>query len=92
MNNYIYENHNTKSFYNMAWITFVISAIGMIAGLFYLEATVAMKGFLTMSYLFTVSSCFTLAKVVRDQHEADKFISKVENAKTEQFLAEKKSI
>jgi len=92
MNNYIYENHNTKAFYSMAWIMFAISSIGMAAGLFYLETTIAMKGFLTMSYIFTVSSCFTVAKVVRDQHESDKFLSKVENAKTEKYLAEKKAI
>jgi len=89
MQNYIYENHNTKAFYNMAWLTFAISSIGMGAGLFYLEASIAMKGFLTMSYIFTVSSCFTVAKVVRDKHESDKFLAKVENAKTEKFLAEK---
>lgn len=41
-----------------------------------------------MSYLFSVTSCFTVAKVVRDRHEADKFINKVENAKTEKFLNE----
>ena len=31
--NYIYENNNTKSFYNMAWIAFGISFIGMAVGL-----------------------------------------------------------
>ena len=61
-------------------------------GLVYLEASMAMKGFLTMSYMFTVSSCFTLAKVVRDRHEADKFINKVESAKTEKFLNESNTI
>ncbi|MEM6964448.1 MAG: YiaA/YiaB family inner membrane protein [Bacteroidota bacterium] len=89
MQNYIYENHNTKAFYNMAWITFGIASIGMAVGLFYLDASVAMKGFLTMSYIFSVSSCFTVAKVVRDKHESDKFLEKVEKAKTEKFLAEK---
>lgn len=89
MNNYIYETHNTKSFYSMAWISFVVSATGMVAGLLYLNADIAMKGFIGMSYLFSVASCFTLAKVVRDKHEADKFINKVESAKTEKFLSER---
>jgi len=85
---YIFENNNTKSFYTMAWMSLALSAAGMTAGLMYLEADLAMKGFLIMSYLFTVTSCFTLAKVVRDKHEAEKFINKVSVAKTEKFLNE----
>ena len=88
MSNYIYESHNSKGFYNMAWIAFGLSMIGMIAGLGYLEADFAMKGFIAISYIFSISSCFTVAKVVRDKHESDKFINKVENAKTEKFLNE----
>ena len=89
MQNYIYENNNTKAFYSMAWITFAIASLGMAAGLYYLEASIAMKGFLIMSYIFSVTSSFTVAKVVRDKHESDKFLDKVEKAKTEQYLAEK---
>jgi len=85
----IYENQNTKSFYSMAWIAFSLAFIGMIAGLIYLQADLAMKGFLVMSYLFTVTSCFTVAKVVRDRHESEKIIHKVEHAKTEKFLNER---
>ncbi len=88
MNNYVYEDNNTGSFYAMAWAAFILSAIGMFLGVFYLEADLATKGFIAMSYLFSVSSCFTVAKVVRDRHEASKFIKKVELAKTEKFLSE----
>ena len=92
MNNYIYENVNTKSFYNMAWIAFVISFVGMAIGLYIVDTSAAMKGFLGMSYLFTVTSCFTVAKVVRDKHEAEKFTNKIENAKTEKFLNENSKV
>lgn len=88
MNHYIYENSNSKSFYNMSWIAFGLSFVGMLIGLVYMDADLAMKGFLGMSYLFSVTSCFTLAKVVRDRHEAERFINKVESAKTEKFLNE----
>ena len=88
MSHYIYENSNSKSFFNMAWIAFVVSFVGMVIGLVYMEADLAMKGFLGMAYLFSVSSCFTLAKVVRDRHESERFVNKVENAKTEKFLTE----
>ena len=88
MHGYIYENSNTKSFYNMAWIAFGISFVGMGIGLVYMQADLAMKGFLAMSYLFSLTSCFTLSKVVRDRHESERFINKVENAKTEKLLNE----
>ena len=92
MPNYIYENANTKAFYTMSWLAFVVSAAGLTAGLVYLEADFAIKGFIAMSYLFSVTSCFTLAKVIRDRHEADKFINKVESAKTEKFLSENQAV
>jgi len=72
----------------MAWMAFGVSFLGMGIGLAYLEATIAMKGFLAMSYLFSVTSCFTVSKVVRDRHESEKFINKIESAKTEKFLNE----
>jgi len=76
----------------MAWIGFGLSFVGMLCGIYYMEATIAMKGFLAMSFLFCVTSCFTLAKVIRDRFEAEKFISKVENAKTEKFLNESANV
>ncbi|MEM0992188.1 MAG: YiaA/YiaB family inner membrane protein [Bacteroidota bacterium] len=92
MSQYIYEYHNSKSFYTMSWIAFIVSFGGMLAGIVFLEGTVAMKGFLAMSYLFSISACFTLAKVVRDKYESDKFINKVEHAKTEKFLNESNGV
>lgn len=86
MNTFLVENNNTKSFYAMAWIAFVLSSIGMLIGLIYLQADLAVKGFFAMAYLFSISSCFTLAKVIRDRHESDRLINRVETAKTEKFL------
>jgi hypothetical protein len=70
----------------MAWIAFAISFAGMAIGIFYFPADFAMKGFLAMSYFFSVASCFTVAKVVRDKHESDRIINKIEAAKTEKFI------
>ena len=71
MSNYILENQNSKSFYNMAWIAFILSFVGMGVGIIYLQSDLAMKGFLLMSYLFSVTACFTLAKVLRDKHDEE---------------------
>lgn len=84
----IVEYSNSKSFYTMAWLSFGLSAIGMTLGLIYLPIELITKAFFAMTYLFSISSCFTLAKVIRDKHEAEKFINKIESAKTEKFLNE----
>jgi len=88
MNTIMYDHNNTKAFYNMAWIAFALSFVGMIAGLAYLNADFAMKGFIAITYIFSVTSCFTVAKVVRDRHESERLINKVEHAKTERLLTE----
>ncbi|MEM1359247.1 MAG: YiaA/YiaB family inner membrane protein [Bacteroidota bacterium] len=88
MSHSLIDHSNSKSFHNMAWIAFVLAISGTLAGIVLLPATLAIKGFLAMGFLFTVSSCFTLAKVVRDRHEADRLYNKVERAKTEKFLSE----
>jgi hypothetical protein len=41
-----------------------------------------------MGTLFTIGSTFSLAKTMRDQHEAQKLIHKISNAKTEKMLKE----
>ena len=86
------DYNNSKSFYTMSWISFVISFAGMTIGLIYLPMTLPARGFFGMAYLFSISSCFTLAKVIRDRHEAEKFVTKIENAKTEKFLNENSNI
>lgn len=91
MSHTIIDHSNSKSFFNMAWIAFVCATVGTIAGIVLLEATLAAKGFLAMGFVFTISACFTLAKVTRDRHESERLYNKVERAKTEQFLSEKEN-
>lgn len=82
-----YENSNTQAFSVLAWISFGIAFLGMLVGLAYLQLDLYAKAFLAMTYLFSVSSCFVLAKVVRDKQESKDLINKIENAKTEQLLS-----
>jgi hypothetical protein len=86
------EYNNSKSFYTMSWIAFAIAFVGMVGGLIYLPLEIATKAFFGMTYLFSVSACFTLAKVIRDKYESEKFVTKIEHAKTEKFLNENTNI
>jgi hypothetical protein len=87
MNNLV-ENQNTNAFNFMAWASFVVASVGTLLGISYLPVDIWMKAFLGMGYVFTVTSCFTLAKTIRDKQESDKLIHKIEKAKTEKLLSE----
>jgi hypothetical protein len=76
-----------------SWIFFVklcfaisVGALGF--GIFMLPVDIWMKGYLMMGSLFTVGSTITMSKTLRDQHEAQKLIHKISNAKTEKILKE----
>lgn len=82
-----YQNSNTQAFSVLAWISFATSFIGMGVGLIYLEMGLYQKAFIGMTYLFSISSCFVLAKVVRDKQEGQDYVKKIENAKNEQMIS-----
>ncbi len=82
------HNENTNAFYTLAWVSFTISSIGTLLGIYLVNIDIVYKLFFVMCYLFSVSSCFTLAKVVRDKHESKRIYNKIESAKTEKYLSD----
>ena len=46
------------------------------------------RGFLAVGCLFLVSSCFTLAKCVRDAQESSQVLSRVDQARLDKLLAD----
>lgn len=76
-----------------AWLFFVktsffLSVAAMIAGICMLPVDMWIKGYLLMGILFCTGSTITLCKTLRDNHEAQKLIHKLSNAKTEKILKE----
>lgn len=69
-------------------ISFVGIGIGISIGIYALPLDVWQRGFLGMSMLFLVTSTFTLAKVVRDQHEAATINGRIDQARMEKLLSE----
>ena len=59
----------------------------MLLGLVYLDLDFFQKAFIGMTYLFSTSSSFVLAKVIRDKQEATDYIKILDNAKTEKMLS-----
>lgn len=82
-----------KTMNSPAWIfycyaSFAIALVITGGGLWFMEVSYAMKAFMTMGLLFSVSAAFNLAKTLRDEHEAEQFHNKLEDAKTERLLRE----
>ncbi|KNY20067.1 YiaA/YiaB family inner membrane protein [Methylobacterium brachiatum] len=76
-----------------AWKTFTLvsftAAAAMLAiGIFFLPADIWIKGYLAMAALFLTGTTFTLAKTLRDEHEASRLINKIEDAAAERVLRE----
>ncbi len=62
---------STAAWKFQVWVSFVVSASAMTLGILFLPVDLWTKGFFAMGLLFTIGSCFSLAKTIRDEHEAD---------------------
>jgi hypothetical protein len=87
MNNNIPEKDSPAWLFT-AWAQFVIAISVSLVGVFYAPVELWVKGFFAMAILFTVSASLTLAKTVRDNHEAKKFVNRIATAKTEKILTD----
>lgn len=81
-------NQPTSAWRFQVWISFITSLVLTIGGVAYLPVDFWMKGYLLMGMLFLIGSCFSLAKTIRDDHEATSLINRITKAKTEKILTE----
>lgn len=79
---------DTSAWIAQVWISFAISFGVTMAGVAYLPVDMWTRGFMAMGVLFTVASSFSLAKTVRDNHEAGRLINRISEAKAEKILKE----
>lgn len=81
------KSRPTPAFHLQAVISFGVSITAMAIGIAYLPASGWIRAFLALGLLYVVTSSLTLAKVIRDQHEANSVLSRVDEAKLEKLLA-----
>ncbi|MCB0850637.1 MAG: hypothetical protein KDD63_00220 [Bacteroidetes bacterium] len=82
------QKQNTSAWRFQVWASFIISLGLTMGGVFYLPVDFWIKGYLAMGLMFLIGSCFSLAKTIRDDHEASSLINRVKQAKTEKMLSE----
>ena len=82
-------SNNTTAWRFQVWLSFLLSFGMSIVGVLMLpDAGFWIKGFMIMGLIFTVGSSFSLAKTIRDDHESQKIINRVNEAKTAKILQE----
>lgn len=79
--------------HSAGWLFYVKAAFGislglMILGIVWLPTNLWIKGYLVMGSMFVVGSTITLAKTLRDDHEARRLVNRISEAKTERLLKE----
>ncbi len=67
-----HTNTHTSAWKFQVWASFVVSSCAMALGILYLPVDLWTKGFFAMGLLFTITSCFGLAKTVRDEAETER--------------------
>ncbi|MCJ2022408.1 MULTISPECIES: YiaA/YiaB family inner membrane protein [unclassified Methylobacterium] len=79
---------HTGAWKTFTLVSFAAAAAMLTIGIFFLPADIWIKGYLAMASLFLTGTTFTLAKTLRDEHEANRLINKIEDAATERVLRE----
>ena len=79
---------NTSGWVTFSYAQFGAACIMTALGIWAMPVELMVKGYLMMSSVFLIGSTFTLAKTVRDEHEAKRFAARLEEARTEKLLME----
>ncbi|OBG71436.1 hypothetical protein A5714_14160 [Mycobacterium sp. E2462] len=78
----------TAAFFAQAAVAFTVSFVAALGGIYFLPLDGWQRMFLGITFLFLVSSAFTLAKVIRDQQEAATVRVRLDEARIERLLAD----
>ena len=79
---------SSNSWILLVKLTFAISLISMGLFIFFMEGSLLVKGYMALNSLFLVSATIMLSKTLRDEHEAERLLNKINEAKTNKILKE----
>ena len=82
------KSPTTAAFYFQAAASFTISGLTVVVGIVFLPVDPWVRAFLALGLLYTISSAFTLAKVVRDRQEESYVTNRVDRARVDKLIAD----
>ena len=77
----------TGAWLNFSYMSFAASLLMVGGGIFALPLDWWVRAYFAMGMVMVVQSCFTLAKNIRDVHEANRIFNRIEEARTEKLLS-----
>jgi hypothetical protein len=80
------HNSNTSAWITFTYVSFAIAAGMSAIGIWGLPGDLWQKGYMAMAMVMLVGSCFTLAKTLRDEQEANRLNNRLEEARNEKLL------
>ncbi len=79
---------DTAAWIFQVWASFALAVGTTALGIAYLPVDPWIRAFFGMGLLFSVGSALTLAKTLRDNHEARRLINRLSEAKAEKIIRE----
>ena len=79
---------HTSAWVSFTYASFAGSAFMVFVGVFLLPLDLWIKGYLAMGVVMLVQSCVTMTKTIRDMHESNKLVNRIQDAKAERILME----
>ncbi len=79
---------NSHSWLFFVKCSFVLSLAALVLGIVLVPAELVVKGYLAVTGMFLVSSTITLSKTLRDEHENQRLLNKLSEARTKQLIQE----
>jgi hypothetical protein len=77
----------TGAWLSFSYISFAASILMVGGGVAALPLDWWVRAYFAMGMVMVVQSCFTLAKNIRDVHEASRMFNRIEEARTEKLLS-----
>jgi hypothetical protein len=77
---------DTPAWIFQVWASFALAVGTTAIGIVYMPLEPWVRAFFAMGLLFSVGSSFTLAKTLRDNHEARRLLNRLSEAKTEKII------
>ncbi|MFE7194564.1 YiaA/YiaB family inner membrane protein [Kitasatospora sp. NPDC057541] len=82
------QSRTTPAYYIQAVLSFALSGTTLGVGIAFLPVEPWTRAFLALGLLYTITSTFTLSKVVRDRQETSELVTRVDQARLDKLLTE----
>lgn len=84
---------NTQTLHSPAWMTFTyasfVASVTMVGlGILFAPLEIWVKAYFAMGAALLIQSCITVTKTLRDVHEGNRLVNRIEDAKAERLLME----